>query len=163
MKTKRSTVACVAILLFVNAAAAPKQKPARKSLAGTWKLNPAKSSWDTISAPKEVTLVVAQDDDTGLKWTASGVSASGERFNYSFEGAADGKDYPMKSPNNDAVARFTRAYSRISGTLRALDKKNGVVIQTSTTSLSNDGQVMTVQFVSSASNMTWTEVLERVK
>ena len=144
-------------------AAASKQKPARKSLVGTWKLNLAKSAWGKIPAPKEDTLEVKQDDEMGLKWAASGVSADGDRFNYSFEGAADGKDYPMKSPGNDAVIGFTRAYSRIRGTLHAVDKKNGEVIQTSTTTVSNDGQTMTIQFVRSASNMTWTEVLDRFK
>lgn len=97
------------------------------TLVGTWKLNLAKSSWRKIPAPKEDTLVVTQDDAKGLKWTASGVSADGESFSYSFEGAADGRDYPMKSPNNEAVIGFTRAYSRIGATLQAVDKKNGSV------------------------------------
>ena len=104
-----------------------------------------------------------QDDKRGLKWTALGGSANGEQFSYSFEGAADGKDYSMKSPNNEAVIGFTRAYRRIGGTLLAVDKRNGHVIQTSTTTVSNDGRTMTIQFVRSASDMTWTEVLDRVK
>ena len=101
MKTKRSVMACISILLLANVAAVSKQKPPRKSLVGTWKLNLAKSAWGKIPAPKEDTLVVTQDDEMGLKWTASGVSANGEQFSYSFEGAPDGKDYSMKSPNNE--------------------------------------------------------------
>ena len=106
---------------------------------------------------------MTQDDERGLKWTALGVSANGEQFSYSFEGAADGKDYSMKSPNNKAVIGFTRAYRRIGGTLQAVDKRNGQVIQTSTTTVSNDGRTMTILFVRGASDMTWTEVLDHVK
>jgi hypothetical protein len=153
----------MAILLLVNVAAAPKQKPARRSLVGTWKLNLAKSTWGKIPAPKEDALVVTQDDEAGLKWTASGVSADGERFGYSFEGAADGRDYPMRSPNNEAVIGFTRAYRKFGGTLQAVDKKNGAVLQTSTITVSNHGQTMTIQFVRSTSEVTWTEVLDRVQ
>jgi len=163
MRAKRSTIVCIAVLVLANMAAAARQKPVRKNLVGTWKLNLAKSAWGKIPAPRQDTLVVTQDDEMGLRWMASGVSADGDRFSYSFEGAADGKDYPMKSPNNEAVIGFTRAYSRIGGTLHAVDKKNGKVIQTSTTTVSNDGQTMTVRFVSSASHVTWTEVLDRVK
>ncbi len=157
----------VALLVLTAAepplAAAPDRKPSRKSLVGTWKLNPAKSAWDTIPAPKEDTLVVIQDDAAGLKWTASGVSAQGDPFSFSFEGAADGKDYPVKSANNEAVIGFTRAYNRIGTTLHAVDKKNGSVIQTSTTTVSNDGRTMTIKFARAASHTTWTEVLDRVK
>lgn len=103
---------------------------------------------------------MTQDDERGLKWTALGVSANGEQFSYSFEGAPDGKDYSMKS---QAVIGFTRAYGRIGGTLQAVDKRNGQVIQTSTTTVSNDGRTMTILFVRSASDMTWTEVLDHVK
>lgn len=163
MKRKWEIVVYIAILLLVNIATATDCKAARNTLVGTWKLNLAKSSWGKIPAPKEDTLVVTQDDAKGLKWTASGVSADGESFSYSFEGAADGRDYPMKSPNNEAVIGFTRAYSRIGATLQAVDKKNGSVIQTSTTTVSNDGQTMTIKFVRTASDMTWTEVLDRVK
>lgn len=95
---------------------------------------------------------MTQDDERGLKWTALGVSANGEQFSYSFEGAADGKDYSMKSPNNKAVIGFTRAYRRIGETLHAVDNKNLEVIQTSTTAVSNDGKTMTIQFVRSASD-----------
>ena len=163
MKTRRSIIACIAILLLTNVAALAKQKAPRKSLVGTWKLNLAKSARGKIPAPKEDTLIVTQDDEMRFKWTASGVSANGERSSYSFEGAADGKDYPMKSPNNEAVIGFTRAYTRIGGTLRAVDKKNGEVIQTSMTTVLDDRQTMTIQFVRGASDMTWREVLDRVK
>lgn len=56
MERKRSLVACIAILLLANVAALSKQKPARKSLVGTWKLNMAKSAWGKIPAPKKDTL-----------------------------------------------------------------------------------------------------------
>lgn len=163
MKRKRKIIVYTAILLLVNVAAASDRKPARNSFVGTWKLNLVKSAWGKIPAPKEDTLVVTQDDATGLRWTASGVSAGGDSFRFSFDGAADGKDYPMKSPNNEAVIGFTRAYTRSGRTLHAVDKKNGSVIQTSTTTVSDDGQTMTIKFVRSGPDMTWTEVLDRVK
>lgn len=90
MKRKWEIVVYIMILLLVNMATATDWKAARNTLVGTWKLNLAKSSWSKIPAPKEDTLVVPQDDAKGLKWTASGVSADGESFSYSFEGAADG-------------------------------------------------------------------------
>lgn len=117
----------VVYITLVNIATATDCKAARNTLVGTWKLNLAKSSWGKIPAPKEDTLVVTEDDAKGLKWTASSVSADGESFSYSFEGAADGREYPMKSPNNEAVMGLTRAYSRIGATLQAVDKKNGSV------------------------------------
>jgi hypothetical protein len=163
MKKKRKIIVYLVILLLANLTAASDRKPVRKSLVGTWKLNVAKSAWGKVPAPKENTLVVIQDDATGLKWTASGVSADGDSFSFSFEGAADGKDYPMKSSKSEAVIGFTRAYSTTGTTLQAVDKMNGSVIQTSTTTVSDDGGTMTVKFVRTASDMTWTEVLDRVK
>jgi hypothetical protein len=70
----------------------------------------------------------------------------------------------MKSPNNnEAVIGFTRAYRKVGARLETVDKKNGAVIQTSTTTVSNSGRTMTIRFVRSDSDMTWTEVLDRVK
>jgi hypothetical protein len=129
----RSPIHCLALWAFVpsllplpvNAqrSAAP-VITTRKSLVGTWKLNLAKSVWGNIPAPREDTLLVTQDDGVGLKWTASGVSANGERFSFSFEGATDGKDYPMKSPNNnEAVIGFTRAYRKVGARLEAATRR----------------------------------------
>jgi hypothetical protein len=157
MKRNRMIVGYIAILLLVNMAVASDQKGARKRLVGTWKLNVAQSTWGKVPAPKESTLVVLQDNAMGLKWTGSGVSAEGDSFSFSFDGVVDRKDYPMKSPNNEAVIGFTRAYSSIDGTLRAIDKKNSSVLQSSTTTVSHDGRTMTIKFVSSDSGATWRE------
>ncbi|SRR5579862_2794935 len=163
MRRTGTLLAVITILLLANLAAASGQKSARQSLVGTWKLNVTKSSWGEIPAPKESTLVVLQDDATGLKWTGSGVSADGDSFSFSFEGAVDGKDYPIKSANKEAVSGFTRAYSNVKDVLHALDKKNGSVVKTSTTTVSDDGYTMTIKFVSSDGASGWTEVLDRVK
>jgi hypothetical protein len=163
MRRTVTLLAVITILLLANRAAASDQKSARQSLVGTWKLNVTKSSWGTIPAPKESTLVVLQDDAKGLKWTGSGVSADGDSFSFSFEGTVDGKDYPIKSASNEDVSGFTRAYSDVKGVLQAVDKKNGSVVQTSTTTVSDDGHAMTIKFVSSDGASTWTEVLDRVK
>ena len=156
-------LAVITILLLANLAAASDQKSARQSLVGTWKLNITKSSWGKIPQPKESTLVVLQDDAMGLKWTGSGVSAEGDSFSFSFEGAVDGKDYPITSPNKEAMRGFTRAYSNLDSALHAVDKRDGSVIQTSTTTVSNDRQTMTIKFVRDDSATTWTEVLDRMK
>ena len=79
MRAKRSTIVCIAVLVLANMAAAARQKPVRKNLVGTWKLNLAKSAWGKIPAPRQDTLVVTQDDEMGLRWMASGVSADGDR------------------------------------------------------------------------------------
>src|SRR5215469_6220858 len=163
MRNPGTLLAVITILLLANWVAALDQKSARQSLVGTWKLNNTKSSWGKIPVPKESTLVVLQDDATGLKWTGSAVSADGISFSFSFEGAVDGKDYPIKSANNEAVSGFTRAYSNVKDVLQAVDKKNGSLLQTSTTSVSNDGNTMTIKFVSNDGASTWTEVLDRVK
>jgi len=163
MKTGCKIVAGITILFPANLATASDQKPRRQSLVGTWKLNVAKSTWGQVPAPKEGTLVVLQDDAMGLKWTESGVSADGDSFTVSFEGAADEKDYPIRSPDQEAVSGFTKAYSNVDGALHSVDKKNGSVIQTSTTNVSSDGRTMTIKYVSSDSSTTWTAVLDRIK
>jgi hypothetical protein len=44
--------------------------PARKGLVDTRKLNLAQSAWHKIPAPRKDSLVVTQDDEIGLTWTA---------------------------------------------------------------------------------------------
>lgn len=161
MTSKRRISAFTFMLLLGGISAAQQKGAAQRNLVGTWKLNPDKSIWGAIPAPKEDTLLVTQDDAAGLKWMASGVSAEGEAFNFSFSGAADGKDYPLDSSNKEVVAGYTRSYTRTGESLKAVDKKHGRVIQRSTTTISKDGRTMTIRFTRDSPPLTWTEVLER--
>src|ERR1700688_2944482 len=63
-------------------------------LFGTWKLNPAKSKYTGMPAPKEMTRIVEADGDS-VKYTTSGTAADGSAISFIFSVKFDGKDYPI--------------------------------------------------------------------
>ena len=125
------------------------------SFVGTWKLNLAKSKFDTGPAPRSNALTF-EAVGQGLKVTAAGVDAQGNSTNvvigpYLY----DGRSYPAPS----ASAFDASTYKMINdSTVEITRTKEGKVILTETRVLSTDGKTLTFTTEGQANNI---EVYER--
>jgi len=111
-------------------------------LAGTWKLDVAKSKFDPGPAPKSLTRTV-EVQGNGVKYTFEGVAADGKPIAYGFSVQFDGKDDPISGslPSGaDTIAATRTDSNHFAATL----KKGGKVIGTSKVTVSSDGKVTTV-------------------
>ena len=107
---------------------------------GTWKLNPAKSTYPQGQALKSATLVY-EAAGAGIKVTVDQVPATGPAVHYTFTANYDGKDVPLVgSPFGDTAAR-TRVNPT---TTKTVNKKGGQILSTLTIVTSADGKTLTV-------------------
>jgi len=129
------TLLFVALALNVPVAAADQQ-------SGVWKMDPAKSKYDPGPAPKSITLKIESDGDN-IKYSSDGIDASGNPTHMEYTAKYDGKDYPITgNPNADTVA-LERTDAN---TTRSTLKKDGQVVMTVTSVVSNDGKTRTSTF-----------------
>jgi hypothetical protein len=129
-----STVVLVAVLAFTIIAWGA------DSNIGTWKLNLDKSKYSPGPAPKSATLTIKAQDG-GIKYTSHGENAQGAPIHVEFTAKYDGQDNPVTgSPDFNSIA-----LKRINAdTIEATIKKNGMVMGTSRTVISHDGQTRTL-------------------
>jgi hypothetical protein len=129
-----STVTLVAVLAFTVVASGA------DSNVGTWKLNLDKSKYSPGPAPKSATLTI-EAHDGGIKYTADGENAQGSPIHVEFTAKYDGKDNPATgSPEYNSIA-----LKRIdANTTESTTKKDGKVMVTSRTVISNDGKTRTL-------------------
>jgi hypothetical protein len=111
---------------------------------GSWKLNVAKSKFESVPVPKSQTrTIVAQGN--GVKYSFEGVSADGTPFAYSFVTYYDGTEAAVTGTGTPAGAdaiTLKRVNSRkIEGTLTKGGKEVGKVVA----EVSKDGKVATVK------------------
>jgi hypothetical protein len=114
---------------------------------GTWKLNSAKSQYESGPVPKNLTRKVEQQGDS-LKYTYEGVAADGTPIAYSFVLKFDGNDYPVTGsglPDGADTLAFEGINSRTS---EATLKRAGKVVGTTRTVVSADGKVTTLHYQS---------------
>ena len=110
------------------------------AIAGTWKLNVAKSKFKPGPAPKSMTLKI-EAAGKGVHLTSEGVGADDKPIATEYTANYDGKEYPLKgSPVADTVS-LKRMGPR---TVRRTDKKDGKVVQTLTRVIDKDGKSFTV-------------------
>jgi hypothetical protein len=129
------TLLFVALALNISAAA-PDQH------TGTWKMNPAKSSYSPGPAPKALTVTVVSDTEN-VKLSSDGIDAAGNPTHVEYTAKYDGKDYPITGmPNTDTVAVKRIDASTVQSTL----KKGDQIVMTVTTVLSKDGKTRTSTF-----------------
>jgi hypothetical protein len=114
-----------------------------KSAIGTWKLDAAKSSFGSMSAPKFEQLVVATDSSSSLKWTMNGASSDGKTYTSSFDGPTDGKEHSFMSSQGGSKIAYTRIAG--GGVKWTVKGKNGAVIETGSSHLSADGDTLTLK------------------
>jgi hypothetical protein len=131
---KRASIA-VGVLVVFCAAVVFAQAPAAKNMAGTWKLDPAKSKFSPGPALKSQ-VATLEAVDGGLKVVADRVDADGKTTHFEWTAKFDGKDYPVKGdPGRDAVSvkkidDYTIDISnkkggKVTSTIHAVYAKNG--------------------------------------
>ena len=130
-----TTLLLVALALNVPGAVADTQ-------SGVWKMDPAKSKYDPGPAAKSITLKIESAGDT-IKYTSDGIDAAGNPTHMEYTAKYDGKDYPITgNPNADTVA----LEQTDANTTRSTLKKDGQVVMTVTSVVSNDGKTRTSTF-----------------
>ena len=110
------------------------------SSLGKWKLNVAKSHYDSGTAPKSDNRVYEAWEGDGVKVTINRVEADGTVTTAGYAAHYDGKDGKYTgTPNRDAIS-----LKRIdANTVEAVMKKGGQVQQTNRSVISNGGKVLT--------------------
>ena len=131
-------VALAGLIMIAAALAAQAQAP--KGLAGTWKLNAAKSKFSPGPAPKDMTVTYTPTD-TEIKIVVEMTPAEGPAQHWEMTGNYDGKEYPVTGNPNADMASFKLVNDR-SG--ESTFKKNGKVTAMNRRVLSADGKTLTI-------------------
>ena len=150
-------IAQIGLVLIAAALPNPAQAQSAESLAGTWKLNPAKSKYEPADlATKSGTATYAFKGNT-VTATIDQVNAKGQKVHIEYTATLDGADHPWKgtidgqpTTSQDAVsfkkldAQTYHIENKLKGAVRTINHivvaKDGKT-RTSTTSGTNaDGQ-----------------------
>ena len=116
-------------------------------LAGTWKLNVAKSKYSPGPAPQSNT-VKFDAIDGGIKLVADGSDSQGRKTHNEYTAKFDGKDYPTKpmldgKPNPNAADSVS--YKKIDDyTYEVTAKLKGKTLNVARHSISKDGKTRTI-------------------
>ena len=110
-------------------------------LMGSWKLNPAKSSFYAGRPPKAWTNRYSPSGPNGLSCQSDRTSARGETAHIEFNASFDGSDFPLRGdPSRDAVSvKRVNAYAYI-----ANYKKAGEIVQRHYWVVSKDGKTLMI-------------------
>lgn len=122
-------------------AATKAQSQSAKAWAGAWKLDTSKSRLHN-TAPQSITLQIETMDAQAVKFTANGTGPEGKPFSESFDGKADGKQYPLIVNGSEAGKVSYRRESDSKFSAHGMLPEGTV---TESLSLSPDGKTMTVQ------------------
>jgi hypothetical protein len=136
IKVLRGLAVSVAVGVFAVAVGA--QAP--KGLAGTWKLDVAKSKFSPGPAPKSMTVTYTPSGEN-MKIVVDVVPGDGPAQHWEMSGAYDGKEHPVKgNPNADVIIM-----KRVDDTHgESTFKKDGKVTSVNTRTLSADGKTLTI-------------------
>jgi len=131
----------VCLVLVVAARPSPAED---NPFLGTWKLDLAKSKYETAPAPKSQTRTIAVQGN-GVKYSFEGVSADGKTFAYSFVTYYDGTEAAITGTGSpagaDAITLKRVGSHKVEGTLHKGGKDVGKV----TAEVSKDGKTAVVK------------------
>jgi hypothetical protein len=116
------------------------QAQAPKGLAGTWKLNAAKSKFSPGPAPQSMTITYTPAGD-GITIVVDVTPATGAAQHWEMTGNYDGKEYPVKGNPMADTAMFKMVNEH---TGESTFKKDGKVTATNRRVLSKDGKTLTI-------------------
>src|SRR4051812_43724477 len=109
MRKSTAIVIVTLALLSSGVAAGQSADGLVQNMVGTWKLNPAKSTYDPGPAVRSNTIKIERWEN-GLKAIQDGIDATGKATHVEASLKFDGKDYARKGvPEPNA----TRAYRRV--------------------------------------------------
>lgn len=140
MTGRTRAVSCVLAGMLTLALASTTFAQAPKGVAGTWKLNVAKSTFSPGPAPKSMTIVYTPAGES-MKISVEVVPATGTTQKWEMSGTYDGKDHPVTgNPDADAISM-----KRVNDTTgESTFKKGGKVMAVNTRVLSADGKTLTI-------------------
>jgi hypothetical protein len=129
-------------------------------VTGTWKLNAAKSKYEGMPQPKDMTVVYTSEG-SGFRYDAKGTTGEGTPVSSSWVYVKDGADIAMTgSPFGDTLV--------LSGADKAVTtgvfKRNGKAVGKVKRTLSADGKVMTIaghSLTADGKKVTYTAVYEK--
>jgi hypothetical protein len=137
MRATWTRLVLTAVCAVAFGAAAQTQTP--DPLAGTWKLDVAKSTYKPGPAPKSATVVITSEGK-GIKVAVDAVMVDGP-LKWGYSSARDGKDTPVTGHPLYESAAATQN-SPTEGTI--VYKRAGKTVATTKTSVSKDGKTLTV-------------------
>jgi hypothetical protein len=137
---RKQSIAIAATIIFILALATLAM--AAEPFAGTWKLNVAKSQYNSGRPDKSSTVTFAAQEN-GLKLVADGVDADGKTSHVTWNAKFDGKDYPVTGTEDVDTIAITRPDAN---SYSELFKKAGKEIASTRSVLSKDGKTITRTF-----------------
>jgi hypothetical protein len=129
-----------ACLLLVMAAGAFATNP--NSAVGSWILNPTKSHFQNMPAPRLKRLRILTDDEKTLTWRTSGYGPDGRTFHEEYDGPIDGGYHPLTGTETSGSVAYTRTNSELHWTIK---DQSGAIVETGSESLSTDGDTLTLK------------------
>lgn len=150
----------VVLSAFLTGTAVSAAEPA--NMSGTWKLNVDRSKLHGRPAPSSLQIVI-QHNEPKLSYKGRIYTPSAEGDSeFSFDGAIDGKEYPVKVDTTDQRITFKRLspYS-VQSDMHTVD---GKIQETATTAISLDGKTLVRRIIRTTpqGKQTWTETYDKV-
>lgn len=109
---------------------------------GTWKLNPARSTYVNGTRGSQSTVTKVEFWEGGIKYSTDSVNAQGQKTHSEWQAKFDRKDYPLA--NSPAIDSY-EIQQIDDRTYTVIAKKNGLRLTTSTSTVSADGRTRTVR------------------
>lgn len=145
-------------ILLAAAVALPAVDP--YDLSGSWMLDVKHSKWNRKARPNKVTLQI-EHTEPKLKYSGTVVDAKDVESTFSFDGAIDGKAYPLQDGGGNQMVTFKRlSPTTITSTITSADGKTE---ETAVTTMSKDGKsiVRKMTLKGPEGTQTWTEVYQK--
>ncbi len=150
------------LLLVLAASAFAADANSANSAVGSWILNPVKSHFENMSAPRMERLRILKDDGKVLSWSLSGFGADGKDIREEYDGPTDGSYHPITGGESVSTAAYTKSGSATNWTIK---DKTGAIVETGSGHLSADGLTLTLKgtLKTPQGESKFTSVYDRVK
>jgi hypothetical protein len=150
------------LLLVMTASVFAADAKSSRSAVGSWILNPTKSHFENMPAPRLERLRILKDDEKTLAWNSSGFGPDGKAFHQEYDGPTDGSYHPITGGQNVTTVAYTRVNSVTNWVIK---DKTGAIVETGSGSLSSDGLTLTLkgELKTPQGEAKYTSVYDRVK